>query len=73
MDEVTQRFVVLIPRVARSVVVLSEGVKIPEVIIRLEPCVRSIGPLPNCISPAAPPVTCMELVCIVLAVSVVPI
>lgn len=48
------------------------GVKSPDVMVRLEPWVLKVGPLPNCRKPAAPPVIWTLLVWSVLVVSVVP-
>jgi hypothetical protein len=56
MDEVTWRTDVLIPSVAVSAAVLIRGVKSPGVIVKMEPVARMVGPAPNCMRPAVPPV-----------------
>jgi hypothetical protein len=56
MDDATKRADVLIPSVAVRAVVLMVGVKRPDVIVRLEPWVLTVGPALNCRKPAAPPV-----------------
>ena len=56
MDEVTWRAAVLIPRVTVSAAVLMLGVFTAGEMVILEPWARIVGPVPNCMRPAVPPV-----------------
>ncbi len=73
MEEVTYRVTVLIPSVAVTADVLMIGVNSDGEIVILEPWDCMVGPFPNWMKPAVPPVIWAVLVWIVLVVRVVPI